>query len=100
MTILYFIIALGVLVFIHEFGHFIVAKLQGIGVEKFSLGFGPKIFGFRWGETEYLVSALPLGGYVKLHGEEPGEETEKDPKSFSQRPVRQRVAVVFAGPFM
>jgi regulator of sigma E protease len=100
VTILYFIVALGLLVFIHEFGHFIVAKVQGIGVEKFSLGFGPKLFGFRWGETEYLVSALPLGGYVKLHGEEADAEAPKDKRSYSQRPIRQRIGVVFAGPFM
>ena len=57
MTIVYFIIALGVLVFVHEFGHFIMAKKQGIGVEKFSLGFGPKLFSFTRGETTYLISA-------------------------------------------
>lgn len=100
MTILYFVIALGVLVFIHEFGHFIVAKIQGIGVEKFSLGFGPRIFSFRRGETEYLVSALPLGGYVKLKGEDAESEDAKDPRSYSAKPIRQRVRVVFAGPFM
>ncbi len=100
MTILYFVIALGLLVFIHEFGHFIMAKKQGIGVEKFSLGFGPKLFSYRWGETTYLISALPLGGYVKLKGEDPEEEVEKKDESFSARPIRQRSLVVFAGPFM
>ena len=100
MTILYFIIALGVLVFIHEFGHFIVAKGQGIGVEKFSLGFGPKLLSFRFGETEYLISALPLGGYVKLRGEDPQEADQSDPRSFSARPVWHRLKVVLAGPFM
>lgn len=102
MSILYFIIALGILVFIHEFGHFIMAKKQGIGVEKFSLGFGPKLFGFTRGETTYLVSALPLGGYVKLMGEDPAEaeSTLKDPRSYAARPLRQKFRVVFAGPFM
>lgn len=100
MTILYFIIALGVLVFIHEFGHFIVAKSQGIGVEKFSLGFGPKLLSFRYGETEYLISALPLGGYVKLRGEDPQEADQSDPRSFSARPVWHRLKVVLAGPLM
>jgi len=103
MTIVYFVIALGVLVFIHEFGHFIFAKAQGIGVEKFSLGFGPKIFGFRKGETEYLFSALPFGGYVKLMGEDPNDpEAGNVPpeKSYSKRPIWQRVKVVFAGPGM
>lgn len=103
MTIIYFIIALGLLVFIHEFGHFIVAKKQGIGVEKFSLGFGPKLFGFQKGETTYLVSVLPLGGYVKLHGEDPDSpeaKDRKDKRSYSGRPIHQRAWVVFAGPFM
>lgn len=101
MTFVYFVVALGVLVFIHEFGHFLFAKMQGIGVEKFSLGFGPKIFGFKKGETEYLLSALPFGGYVKLMGEDPNDpESSKVPpeKSYSKRPIRQRIKVVFAGP--
>jgi regulator of sigma E protease len=100
MTILYFVVALGVLVFIHEFGHFIVAKKIGIGVEKFSLGFGPKLFSFTRGETTYMVSALPLGGYVKLTGEDPDAEDAKGKKSFSARSIPQRALVVFAGPFM
>ncbi len=100
MTIIYFIVALGVLVFVHEFGHFIVAKRQGIGVEKFSLGFGPKLFSFTRGETTYLISALPFGGYVKLHGEDPAEADRTDPKSYSGRPISHRVPVVFAGPLM
>lgn len=104
MTIIYFIITLGLLVFIHEFGHFFAAKKQGIGVEKFSLGFGPKILCFRRGETEYLLSALPFGGYVKLMGEDPNnaEENAKIPpeKNYSARPVWQKMIVVFAGPAM
>ncbi|HEX5037401.1 MAG TPA: RIP metalloprotease RseP [bacterium] len=103
MTIVYFILTLGILVFIHEFGHFIAAKKQGIGVEKFSLGFGPEIFGFTRGETRYLLSALPFGGYVKLMGEDP--EASKDSgipkeKNYSARPIRQRFLVVLAGPLM
>ncbi len=103
MAIVYFILTLGVLVFIHEFGHFIAAKKQGIGVEKFSLGFGPKLFGFRRGETEYKVSVLPFGGYVKLMGEDPNDsENSKIPKekNYSARPVWQKMIVVFAGPAM
>jgi len=69
MTVLAFLFVIGILVFIHELGHFLVAKWIGVRVEKFSLGFGKKIFGFRKGETEYLVSILPLGGYVKMYGE-------------------------------
>ncbi len=100
MTIIYFIIALGLLVFIHEFGHFLAAKRQKIGVEKFSLGFGPKLFGFKKGETTYLISALPMGGYVKLKGEDPAEADAQDPASYSTRPPSHRFGVVFAGPLM
>lgn len=104
MTIVYFIISLGVLVFIHEFGHFLAAKKQGIGVEKFSLGFGPRLLSLKRGETTYMISALPLGGYVKLHGEDPPEDPEAasaaDEKSYAARPISQRSLVVFAGPFM
>ena len=100
MSILFAIIALGALIFIHELGHFIFAKTFGVGVEKFSLGFGPKIFGKKVGETEYLLSALPLGGYVKMVGE--GEDAELAPedvhRSFSNKPVLQRLIIVAAGP--
>ena len=113
MTIVYFILSLGILVSIHEFGHFIMAKIQGIGVEIFSIGFGPKIFSFKrsWrGETEYRISILPLGGYVKLHGDDSEspqdapdskeKKTVKDPASYSERPILHRFPIVFAGPFM
>ncbi len=100
MTILYFIIALGVLIFIHELGHFIIAKRAGVYVEVFSLGFGPRILGFRKGETLYQVSLLPLGGYVKMKGEDPSSEEAADPRSFSQKSLKARFAVVFAGPLM
>ncbi|MDX1779655.1 MAG: site-2 protease family protein, partial [Thermodesulfobacteriota bacterium] len=68
-TLLSFTIVIGILIFVHEFGHFIVAKRAGVGVEKFSLGFGPKIIGFQKGETHYQICAVPLGGYVKMKGE-------------------------------
>ncbi|MDP2690756.1 MAG: RIP metalloprotease RseP [Deltaproteobacteria bacterium] len=99
-TFISFIIVLGVLIFIHEFGHFAVAKLSGVGVEKFSLGFGPKIVGVKRGETEYLISLLPLGGYVKMVGESSGEGlSEEDKKrSFTHKPVKTRAAIVAAGP--
>ena len=64
---------LGGLIFVHELGHFIVAKLLGVKVVRFSIGFGPRLFGFYRGETEYRIAALPLGGYVKMAGDEPGE---------------------------
>jgi regulator of sigma E protease len=103
ITFLYFILGLGLLIFIHELGHFLMAKRAGIRVEKFSLGFGPRLIGFTRGETEYRVSALPLGGYVKMSGEEPEEgsiEPLDDPRSFSVQPLRKRALVVAAGPLM
>ena len=80
-TILAGIVLLGILVFIHELGHFLVAKMCGVRVLTFSLGFGPKIAGFQWGETEYKVSILPLGGFVRMFGENPEEELTEEEKS-------------------
>ncbi len=96
-------VVLGVLIFAHEFGHFLVAKLSGVGVLKFSLGFGRRLVGFRRGETEYVISAFPLGGYVKMiggEGEETGERLTPDElrRSFMAQPVWKRIAIVFAGP--
>jgi regulator of sigma E protease len=100
LTFLSFIVVLGVLIFIHELGHFIFAKLFKVGVEKFSLGFGPKVFGKKVGETEYLVSAFPLGGYVKMVGENPDGELSPDDKarSFAEKAPLQRIIIVAAGP--
>ncbi len=95
------IIAIGVLITFHEFGHFIVAKLLGIGVQKFSVGFGPTIVGKKVGETEYVLSWFPLGGFVKMVGEHLGDDVapaERE-RSFLARPPAHRLAVVFAGPF-
>lgn len=104
MSILYFIIGLGLLIFIHELGHFLVAKFSGIRVERFSLGFGPRLIKFQVGETEYCVSALPLGGYVKMSGQEDFEEGEivplDDPRAFSSKSLWTRLKVVLAGPGM
>ena len=99
-TIVAFLIVLGILIFIHEFGHFMVAKLLGVQVEKFSLGFGPKLVGFKRKETEYLISLLPLGGYVKLAGENPEEAIKNDPSEFASRNVVDRAKIVIAGPLM
>ncbi|UCF30083.1 MAG: RIP metalloprotease RseP [bacterium] len=100
-TTVSFIIVLGILVFVHELGHFLVAKAMGVGVDRFSIGFPPKMFGFRRGETEYCVSWIPLGGYVKLRGEDPEEDLDwDDPKMYSSRPPRQRAGIVIAGPVM
>lgn len=99
-TIVSFIVVLGLLILVHELGHFLVAKKLGVKVEKFSIGFGPRIFGFTKGETEYMISAFPLGGYVKLMGEEPEEELKHDPGEFGSRPVSHRMAIIIAGPLM
>jgi len=95
-----FILALGALVAFHEFGHFWVARRAGVKVLKFSIGFGPKIVGRQIGETEYLLSAIPLGGYVKMLGEDSGEEISEEDKrrSFSHAPLYKRFAIVAAGP--
>ncbi|MFH1905538.1 MAG: RIP metalloprotease RseP [bacterium] len=97
--ILPFIVVISILVFVHELGHFLVAKWLGIKVEKFSLGFGPKLVGFKKGDTEYLISAVPLGGYVKLAGESSEEKTGADWEFYSKGPF-QRILVILAGPFM
>jgi regulator of sigma E protease len=100
LSILSAIVVLGILIFVHELGHFIFAKLLGVGVEKFSLGFGPKLFGRKVGETEYMISAFPLGGYVKMvgEGEETPQDAEEDPRSFAAKPPSRRIAIVLAGP--
>lgn len=118
MMVIYAVIALGVLIFVHEMGHFIFAKLFNVKVEKFSLGFGPKLLGKQIGETEYLLSAFPLGGYVKMFGEggfieggethhqqeeepsvQPREYTEEEKqRSFAHKPPLARIAIVMAGP--
>ncbi len=100
MTILWALILFGLLIFFHELGHFILAKLVGVKVLKFSLGFGPKLISKKIGDTEYLLSAIPLGGYVKPLGEDPEDElSEEDkPRAFNYQPVWKRVAIVVAGP--
>src|SRR5918997_4843038 len=102
-----FIFILGSAVVLHEFGHFIVAKLFKIRVETFSVGFGPRVWGRKWGTTDYRVSAIPLGGYVKLGGDESNAPLEGEGASdippeeqFNLRPKWQRIAVAVAGPVM
>jgi len=102
--ILLFVIGLGAVVFVHEFGHFIVAKLVGIKVERFALGFGPRLVGVRIGETDYCIKLLPLGGYVKMLGQEDfkplAEGDRPDPRSFPAKSVAARFAVISAGVVM
>lgn len=95
-----FLIVLSVLVIVHEFGHFIVAKSIGVRVEKFSFGFGPKIFSIKRGETEYLISAIPLGGYIKMAGDEPGEGLTGKNFEFLSRKISDRFKIIFAGPLL
>uniref|UniRef100_A0A7V6DPJ6 Zinc metalloprotease n=1 Tax=Desulfobacca acetoxidans TaxID=60893 RepID=A0A7V6DPJ6_9BACT len=99
-TVLATLVVLGVLIFVHELGHFLVAKLLGVRVEVFSLGFPPKLVSKKVGETDYRISVVPLGGYVKLLGESPHDEVPPEliPRSFLHRPLWQRAAVVLAGP--
>ena len=107
ITIIAGIVMLGILVFVHELGHFCVAKMAGVKVLKFSLGFGPKIVSKQWGETEYMICSIPLGGYVQMLGEGTGEpgafeelsEAEKA-RSFAKKSVPRRTAIIAAGPLM
>ncbi|MBD3234773.1 MAG: RIP metalloprotease RseP [candidate division Zixibacteria bacterium] len=100
-SILAVIFVLGLLIFVHELGHFIVAKRAGVRVERFSLGYPPKLFGIKRGETEYCISWIPFGGYVKMAGENPDEEDIKgEPYEFQSKSVGARAAIIAAGPAM
>jgi len=92
------IFVLGLMVLVHEWGHFIVAKMLGVRVDVFSIGFGPRLFGWRRGPTDYRVSVLPLGGYVRMAGDNPSEDREGAPDEFLSQPRWSRALIVFAGP--
>lgn len=102
MGVVYFVVLVGALVFVHELGHFLFAKAFGVKVLKFSVGFGPAIAGFRAGETEYVLGIVPIGGYVRMWGELPSDKVrdEDRARSFEGRPLWQRAAIVLAGPAM
>src|SRR5437016_652492 len=100
IAIVSFLLVLGVLVFVHEFGHYAVAKLCGVRIEVFSLGFGKRILGFKRGDTDYRLSILPLGGYVKMAGENPMETRTGEPGEFTSHPRWQRFLIAIAGPVM
>jgi regulator of sigma E protease len=100
LTIAAFVFVLGVLVFVHELGHFLMARRIGVRVITFSLGFGPKVFAFRRGDTEYCVSAIPLGGYVKMAGETPDDPGTGQPDEFLSKTKWQRFQVLIMGPVM
>jgi regulator of sigma E protease len=97
-----FIVLVGLIVILHELGHFVMAKLFGVRVEAFSFGFGPRLFGFKYGETDYKVCLLPLGGFVKMTGEtlteESADEIASDPEAFTSKPRWQRMLIGLAGP--
>lgn len=97
LTLLAFLVILGLLVFVHELGHFAVAKMSGVKVEEFAFGFPPKIVCKKVGETRYCINAVPFGGYVKMLGE---DNTSKSEDSFSEKPVIKRFAIVVAGVVM
>src|ERR1700756_4013583 len=93
-------VILGFMILIHEFGHYAVAKLLGVRVEQFAIGFGKRLVGFRKGETDYRINALPLGGYVKMSGENPMDERTGDPREFLSHPRWHRFLIAIAGPAM
>src|ERR1700722_20926961 len=93
-------VVLGIMIFVHEWGHFIAAKLAGVRVEVFSFGFGARLFGVKRGDTDYRVSALPLGGYVRMAGDNPVEDRTGAPDEFMSKTRWQRVLIYLAGPTM
>ena len=99
-TLLAFLFVLGVLVFVHELGHFVVARYHGVRVPIFSLGFGPKLVAFTRGDTEYRISLIPLGGYVRMAGEHPDDPRAGQPDEFLSKTKWQRFQILFAGPLM
>lgn len=99
-NVLWLLVLIGVMILIHELGHFWAARFFDVRVEVFSFGFGPRLFGFRRGDTDYRFSAILFGGYVKMTGEQPGDENVEDPRGFLRKPRWQRLIIAFAGPFM
>src|SRR3954471_2416009 len=98
--VLWLLVLIGVMINLHELGHFWAARYFDVKVEAFSFGFGPRLFGFRRGDTDYRVSLILFGGYVKMAGEQPGDENSDDPRGFLAKPRWQRLIIAFAGPFM
>src|SRR6185437_16177032 len=94
------VVGLGVMVFVHEWGHFVAARICRVRVDVFSLGYGNRIFGWRRGPTDYRISVFPLGGYVKMAGDNPAEERSGAPDEFLAKPRWQRLFIILAGPFM
>lgn len=99
-NVFWLLVLIGVMILVHELGHFWAARFFDVRVEAFSFGFGPRLFGFRRGETDYRFSLVLFGGYVKMAGEQPGDESSSDPRGFLAKPRWQRLIIAFAGPFM
>src|SRR5438477_1633614 len=99
-NVLWLLVLIGVMIMIHELGHFWAARFFDVRVEAFSFGFGPRLFGFRRGETDYRFSLILFGGYVKMAGEQVTDENIDDPRAFLAKPRWQRLIIAFAGPFM
>ncbi|MEJ8554441.1 RIP metalloprotease RseP [Tepidibacter sp. Z1-5] len=97
MNIIISLIVFGILVLFHEFGHFIVAKKAGVKIHEFAIGMGPKIYSYKGDETEYALRVLPIGGYVRMEGE---DEESSDPRSFNNKTIFQKISIIFAGPLM
>ncbi len=96
----WFLVLIGVMILLHEFGHYWAARFFDVKVETFSFGFGPRLFGFKRGETDFRFAAILFGGYVKMAGEQPGDENANDPRGFMRKPRWQRLIIAFAGPAM
>ncbi len=99
-SVWWLLVLIGVMILIHELGHYWAARIFDVRVDAFSFGFGPRLFGFRRGETDFRFSLIPFGGYVKMAGELPGDETATDPRAVLAKPRWQRLIIAFAGPFM
>src|SRR6266446_10061831 len=105
-TLIGIFLVLGVMILVHEWGHFIVARFFGVRVDVFSIGFGPRLFGFKWGATDYRISALPLGGYVRMAGQDLSEVDSNEvaptgaPEELMSKPRWQRALISFAGPLV
>src|ERR1700732_2118707 len=99
-NIWWFLVLIGVMILLHEFGHYWAARFFDVRVETFSFGFGPRLFGFKRGETDFRFSLILFGGYVKMAGEQANDENVQDPRSLLAKPRWQRLIIAFAGPFM
>ena len=97
-NIWWYLVLIGVMILVHEFGHYFAARFFDVKVETFSFGFGPRLFGFRRGETDFRFSLILFGGYVKMTGEQPGDEGAADPRALTSKPRWQRLLIAFAGP--